>query len=282
MKWGTAAVLLVLVGCGDDSGSRDGAGGPGDGGDASATVGDGGGADLLGVDLTCTYGVFPGFPGLSNSERRFDCGCGCTVDPFTTTVVSGLWSGTIQGASFHPTAGGLEVTVDTSQASPAIGGLSSTLASNQFYLDGDFDLLVDYQLETPLPPAAKVLLQVDNLKNPADSVYTIERSTSVAGGNAYRAELAGIQPVEVATTAQSGTLELKRSGFTLQAIADGNVVTQYVSAVPDRMAMLVTAGLAGCSMDGGAPVDGSFAGCRFTVRWRNLRLVSGSLVDRRN
>jgi hypothetical protein len=284
MKWGILLLCLCATGCDDQDTFGDG--GQGDGGDLAAGNGDGGGGapDLTGADLTCTYGTFPGFPGVSASERSFDCSCGCTLDSFQNpTMVSGFWNGTNASASwFVPSAMGLDAVVDSSQAAPAIAGLSSILASNQWYLTGDFDLLVDYEIIGGMVADGHAILQVNNLKMPADSTYTIERERTHAGMDQYTGTVGGIipVPVSVASTSTSGTLELKRNGFTIQAIADGSMVTQYTGAVQDRLAVLVTVADSNCALDGGAPVDGSVPGCRLTVRWKNLRLSSGVVVDR--
>jgi hypothetical protein len=277
-------LVVGATGCDDESSSNNGDMlGAGDGGgDGSANV-DGSEPDLIGADLTCGNGIFPGFPGTSVAERSFDCSCGCTLDSFqNSTMVSGFWNGTIASDSFFtPTSMGLEATVDSSSAAPAIAGLSSILASNQWYLNGDFDLLVDYELVGPMASDGHAILQVNNLKSPVNSIYTLERNRTHAAVDQYTATLAGITPVSVSSSATSGTLELKRTGFVIQALADGNMVTQYTGGVLDRMAVIVTAALDGpCPLDGGAAIDGSVPGCRFTVKWKNLRLASGLLVDR--
>jgi len=242
-----------------------------------------GGADLTGADLTCTVRQFPGFPGVSSVERSFDCSCGCILDSFANAAsVSGFWNGTMQSASyFVPTASGLEMVVDTSQGAPAIAGLSSTNVSNQWFLSGDFDLTVEYEIVGAMVSDGHAILQVNDLKGALTSVYTVERDRTHAAADQYTGTVAGITPVSVATSSTSGTLELKRTGVVLQAIAEGIMVTQYTGAVTDRMAVLLTTGLEGpCPLDGGAAVDGSVPGCRLSVRWKNLRLSSGVVVDR--
>jgi hypothetical protein len=280
-------LLVCAAGC-DSEASPTGDGSAGDaGGDGGGdlSVGVDGGNDLANADLTCTAGTFPGFPGIASTTRTFDCSCGCTIDSFLDpNMVSGIWSGTQSSASFFvPTASGLEMIVDDSQTAPAIAGLSSILASDQWYLDGDFDLLADYEIVGGMVADGHAILQVNNLKSSTLGVYTVERDQTPAGADQYTGTLAGITPVSVATTATHGTLELKRSGFMVTAIADGSAVTQFTGGVLDRMAVVLTTALDGpCALDGGAPVDGSVPGCRLTVRWKNLRLASGVLVDRLN
>src|SRR5512141_937077 len=95
-----ALSLVCFAACGDDSGNGlDG--GAGDGShDQSATDDSGAHADLSGYDATCSLQTFGGFPGTSTQLRRLDCSCGCVIDPFTTTQVSGIWNGSLSNASF--------------------------------------------------------------------------------------------------------------------------------------------------------------------------------------
>jgi hypothetical protein len=226
--------------------------------------------DLSGYDATCALQKFQGFPGTSPSLRRLDCPCGCVIDPFETTLIAGYWNGSVQDTTFNPTVTGLAVTPSPPDGGAAFASLTSINPSDPFFLDGDFDLLVDYQLLTTLPNDSHATLEVNNLKPPTNSTYSIERQRSTGGVEQYQAAVAGIQPVSQATAATSGTLELKRTGFTLAALADGTEVTRFTGAVQDRLAILLSAGLGDCTG----------AGCSFTVKWHNLRLVTGSLVDR--
>jgi hypothetical protein len=266
-------LLVAAVGC--DSSDANGDGGAG--GDDQSVPSDGGGPpppDLFGrppPDMTCILQQLQGFLGASTGERRVSCACGCTIDSFTNaSQVNQIWNGTIMSTTFAPSSSGLNVTPDSPDGGTALGALTSLNPAGPFFLDGDFDLLVDYELTGTLPPSAEALLQVNNPKPPIDSTYTIERQTNGAGSNEYRAALAGIQPVTQGTAKTSGTLELSRAGFTVKAIADGTEVSQYTGDKGSRLAVLLTAGINGCA--GGS--------CRFTVKWRNLRLVSGTLVDR--
>ncbi len=266
-----ALSVVCFAACGDDGSGSGLDGGNGDGPDQSVN-GDGNtGVDFASpVDATCMLQTFTGFPGISAQLRRLDCSCGCVIDSFDTTQVSGFWNGSVMDSTFNPTVTGLNVTPAIGDGGVAFGGLTSINPANTFFLDGDFDVLIDYQLETALPNDAQASLQVNNLKPPVNSTYTVERQRSVGGAQLYSAAVAGIQPVTAATTATTGTLELERTGFTIRAVADGTEVTRFTGAVQDRLALLLTAGVNSCS--GG--------GCTFTVRWRNLRMTRGALVDR--
>src|SRR5262249_53244090 len=82
------AFALLFVACDDGSASRIPDGG---GADLSALPGDFGAPDLVAVDATCVHQTFMSFGGISSSERRLDCTCGCTIDKFDGSLVNGWW-----------------------------------------------------------------------------------------------------------------------------------------------------------------------------------------------
>src|SRR5262245_9822793 len=136
--------VLLLGGCSDDNG---GAGGDG-GADLSAGAIDFAAADLTSPsrDMTCAFSTFGGFFGASSTEQRFDCPGGCSIDTFQGNQVSSLWNGSVQSSMLKPTATGLEITPEPADGGVAFAGLSSVNPGGKFFLDGDFDLLIDYQL----------------------------------------------------------------------------------------------------------------------------------------
>ena len=259
--------VLFLAGCSSDNGGADGGGSR----DLSAGSGDLGVGDLAGpVDATCRFGTFAGFFGAATNEQRFDCPCGCTIDTFEESAVSGLWNGSVQSSMLHGTSTGLEVTPEPPDGGTAFAGLSSVNPNGRFFLDGDFDLLIDYQLVTPLPPDGHASLQVNDLTQNPNGVYTVERSRQMSGESDYSTQLAGILPVNMATSATASTLELTRMGTVVRAVADGKELSRYTGAIRARLAIVLGVGVGSCAG----------AGCSFTVKWHNLRLQSGSLVDR--
>jgi hypothetical protein len=268
VRLAAALALLLVVGCDDTS--------PPDGNDLSALSDGGGGVpDLFGADLTCTQPPFEGFGGFSPSERRLACPCGCTIDTFASPQVAGFWQPVTLGTTqLAPSAAGLTVTVTASGSETALAALSSLEPTNRFYLDGDFDLLIDYELLAAPPDASHVILNVRDPDQMAiTSSYTVERERTAAGEDRHTAYLGGIPHVRVPTSAQSGTLELRRTGLTVQALASGTQVSQFTGAVAGRLAVFVNGTVEGCAADAG--------GCTLSVRWRNLRLAHGTLVDRK-
>jgi hypothetical protein len=271
------ALSLSFASCGDQTNDGHDLGA---GDDLAASTGDlSGAADLAPpADLECAGPeYFVGF-GLVSTEQRIECRCGCVIDRFANNVISGFW-GTpiIETAVLTPTLDGLVAQVMPSDGGAGVAALSSSAGAIPFFLDGDFDLAVDYRLPDEIPPDAHAILRVSI---GGTDVYTIERERGLDGEERYRATLGGIAPVTRPTTAHSGTLRLVRSGFTIRAEADGQTVTQFTGATRARLPILVTLGLteAGCAVAGGARPDGG--ACAATVIWQNLRLASGTLVDR--
>jgi hypothetical protein len=263
------ALLLATVGCGDDST-----------GSSSLDMSGSSSSDLAGTgpDLTgCTPRSFQGFPGTANL-LRFDCSCGCSIDGLQNNLVNSMW-GTphSSGASFVPMQGvGLGIALSYSGAATAeYGSLVSEGATSPFYLDGDFDMLVDYDLgATPPPGVARLILGVRNPTTLSGTpVYEIERLHQADGSDDYATMLGGVPPVFVTTTATKGTLRLTRAGFMLTSYADGNQVSMLIAQSAGRLAITLTATLGGCTTsDGGSS-------CGYTPRWKLLRMSAGTLVN---
>jgi hypothetical protein len=285
-RWWWAGVGLLAwtlgigtVACDDSSSPPPGGADLGVGDLAALPVEDLGGPDLRPpADLQCGGPVyFAGF-GLLPTEQKIECRCGCVIDPFTNNVIAGFW-GTpiIEMATLTPTVNGLVVNVSPGAGGAGVGALSSAAGTIPFYLAGDFDLSVEYELPDVLPPDAHAILRV---AAGGANVYIIERERGLDGVERYKATLGGVQPVSRTSSATRGTLRLQRSGFTLRAEADGQLVSQFTGATLERLPILVTAGLsqAGCDVAGGARPDAGT--CAATVIWRNLQLRSGTLVDR--
>jgi hypothetical protein len=263
-------LLASLAGCSKDDNSNDGGTG-----DMAVQLDDGGNPldlTIVSGDMVCANQVFAGFFGVTPSERRLECACGCTVDPFTGAVVAGYWNSAVPGATFLPSANGLGVSV-ASDGGVEIAALNSLNPASPFFIDGDFDLLVDYQISGTPPNGSHIILNTLNETLPgATGTYRVARERSATGTDQYSAELGGIAPVKLATSATQGTLRLERTGFTFRASGDGNQVTQFLAGAKARMTIVLTAALdAGCT----GPA------CTLSITWKNLRLAKGALVDRR-
>jgi hypothetical protein len=266
------AVLMVcaaLGGCDDDStsgGARDMSAGGG-GGDMSG----GGGGDMI----TCNR-TFNGFTGVQTSPAFFACPCGCTIDSMEAAIVNPMWGAThTANSSFAPIAGvGLGEDLHYAGSVEQLG-LYSVGPTAQFFLDGDFDLLVDYDLVSTPPGQSHLLIGV---RDPGVvmniQTFDIERETLSDGSNEYATMLGGVPSNMVATTATTGTLRIKREGFTYTAYGDGTMVSTLIAQKAPRVAVTVTATLNDC-----AQADGGMSACSYQPRFHNLRLASGTLAN---
>lgn len=235
--------------------------------------------DLRGPDLPislpdlagCQAASFNGFPGVSGVERRLDCACGCLIDPLTGG--QGLWAKTEVSGTVSATPAGASFVVDGS-AGPAFATLGSEQAAGSFFLDGDFDLRVDYHVDA-LPPGGRTAMRVQL----ADGTFwELARSKDASGEDRHAAQLAGVAASSV--TAQSaGTLRLLRAAFTLVAEVDGVEIARTTAASASRLAIYLSSGVVGCALaDAGVPDGGT---CGLAASLRDVRLASGALVDRR-
>ncbi len=265
MKIFAAAIFaLALAGCGGDQGTPDGSD-LGAGADDLSVA-----RDLaLPVDAVCVHQLFTGFAGTSPTERRLDCACGCTIDKMTGGFVAGFWGvPTTPGASLTPTDAGFQFFLAPPDGGVAIATVNSQAPVAPFYLDGDYDLFVDYALQGALPAGGHAILNVQDVTPTGH--FTVERENISGTGDVYGATLGGIPQVTMVTAATSGTLELKRVGAAVHAIADGTEVSQFTGASTGRVLLAITGALADCG-----------PGCTATVVFSNARMTAGALVDRR-
>jgi hypothetical protein len=241
------------------------------GADLSGQLDDGGNPlDLTQGDMTCVPLKFPGFGGFSATERRYDCPCGCPIDDFTGMQLSPIWN-VASPATFTPSNMGLGMAITKSGGTAAFGAITSLQTGNSFYLDGDFDLLVDWEIMGGATRDGHVLVTLDNSQVVPNARYDVQRERTAADVDQYSSMLGGVMAVKVPTTDTSGTFELKRTGFTVQAFAGGAQVTQFLGGSRTRLAILLSLAIdTGCN-----------GTCNLAVRWKNLRLAYGSLVDRR-
>jgi hypothetical protein len=230
--------------------------------------------DLVG----CVPGTFLGFPGTSDFERRFDCTpCGCIVDPLRTAASSAVWARTLISSTIEDGSSGLHVEANGA-AGPAFASLASLNPVGAFFLDGDFDLRVDYH-GADLAPGGKIALRVDVLSG---LFWEIARTEAADGAMGYTAQLGGVAGSSP-TNVTSGTLRLVRQGFTIEAYADGVLVASTTAGAAARAAVYLSVGVLGCdAFDGGtSSTDGGGGLCSLSAVLSDLRLQTGVLVDRR-
>lgn len=263
----------LVGGCGDDTTTMGHAGG-----DLSAQTG----GDDLSVappDMaTCMFRTFLGYPGANASLLTFDCSCGCLIDSFANTIVNENWgASTSGGASFVPMSSGLEMslTTTTTSSGPSLASLASQGPIARFFLDGDFNLQVDYAMNASAPPGEAHLVLGVRKPNTVDGipVYEVERARLADGSEVYVTQLGGVPAVQTATTATHGTLRLTRAGFTLKSYGDGQLVSTLIAQDANRVEVTLAGALVSCNdADSGTS-------CTYEPSWRNVQLNHGTLVN---
>ena len=265
MKRLAVLAVLALASC-DDAGPID----------LGASV------DLRGPDLpitlpdlsACEAPTFAGFSGASASERRLDCGlCGCVVDTLTHAASNDLWARSASSASLHDDPAGLRLVVDGG-ADVAFATIASSNPIGDFYLDGDFDLRVDYALSM-LPPGGALALRA-TLRD--DTAFDVRRARSSDGDERYATALLDAV-VHHATTAPTGTLRLVRVGDRITAYGDGVLLATADRGAAGRASISLTGIVEGCVRPDAGSADAGT--CALQVTAHQLRLASGALVDRR-
>ena len=264
-----ALLAGTALGCDDDTTSH--------AQDMSAGSGDliFGGVDLAGGDLLCSYRSFNGFVGAQTSLAVFDCACGCTVDGMESSAVNPIWGAShTPSSSFAPIAGvGLGEDLHYNGSLEQLG-LYSVGPTAQFFLDGDFDLLIDYDLVSPPPGETHLVVSV---RDPGTvqgiQIFDIEREQLADGSHYYVTMLGGVPSNQIATTATHGTLRMTRQGFTYNTYGDGAAVSTLIAQKAPRVAVTVAATLGGCT------TSDMGASCNYQPRFHNLRLATGTLVN---
>ena len=265
-------LLLALVagGCGDDTTDVNGDMSMG-GDDASASHPD----FVVAGDMPCANRLFNGFNGVQTSLSYFACPCGCTVDAMESSIVNPMWGAShTANSSFAPIAGvALGEDLHYSGTVEQLG-LYSVGPTAQFFLDGDFDLLVDYDLVSAPPGETHLVVSV---RDPGTvqgiQTFEIEREQLADGSSFYATMLGGVPDATVATTATHGTLRMTRQQFTYKTYGDGAMVSMLIAQKAPRVAVTVTATLNGCT------TSDMGASCSYQPRFHNLRLASGTLVN---
>jgi hypothetical protein len=266
LRFGLVALAVLGLGCGDDTvAARPDMHVSTPGHDMSATP----------VDAARCGGTFSGFePGAPLTV--FSCSCGCTIDSFMHADVLPIWTVARSGSSQAVgTSTGVETLLEPTSANPvAVLGLISQAQMNGFFLDGDFDLLVDYSFGGTAPPGELHLILGTRLPTLVlgTEIYDVERARLADGRDVYRSQLGGVPPQDTATAATQGTLELIRKGLTTTTLADGKRLGAFTAASGGRLEITLSAALSGCS-------DGDAGTCTDAPRWISLRLNGGTIVN---
>jgi hypothetical protein len=153
----------------------------------------------------------------------------------------------------------------------ATHGANSSFAS--IAGEGDFDLLVDYDLVSAPPGQSHLVIGVRDPGVVQDlQTFEVEREFMSDGTSFYATMLGGVPSNMVATTATHGTLRLKRDQLTYTSYGDGALVSTLIAQKAPRVA--VTATLNDCALNDGGMTTGGYQ-----PRFHNLRLASGTLAN---
>lgn len=236
-------------------------------------IGDLPGDQQAGPDLAeCQYGTFLGLGEVDN-EQTFACTCGCLIDGLQGSFISGTWSviTSLNGTATAMGASGVELAA-TSTGDVEFAGLSSLPGINPFYLDGDFEISLDYELDT-VSPDARVRLITQTQGGPPTGTFLVERVRNTDGVDRFAGLTGEVAAVAVETDQTSGTLTLRRLGATFTAYADGQLIGQLSGGSVARLHIIANAGMRSCGVDGGT--------CEVKARIKNLRLQFGTLINKR-
>jgi hypothetical protein len=228
--------------------------------------------DLFSGDLIpCVPGSFLGFFD-GGSVDPFDCnGCGCTLDSLITpSETANKFSHQIQG---------LSETIDTSllisSANPNNTDYDLYQSQNKFYLEGDFEILLDYQYPgstygasltmyllgpvadggTPYAPWAYSQLYDDSTGSTHVLLFTQDRS------------------LDIVESLTSGSLRVRRAGAQLCASIAGHEEVCHANTFQENrvwIQLFAQMANAGCSN-----ICTGTGCCSYSARISNLRLRKG-------
>jgi hypothetical protein len=214
---------------------------------------------------TCTPPVFPGFGGAVTSP--FDCTvCGCVIDDFTNNTNS-RWTRTAS-LGWSDLIGSGNLTISAANASNTTRDTVSS--QGHFYLGGDFDLVVDYAIQT-WPSGGGFSLAVDSTADAGTtSPVAIDHTYTVSGGNFLYIFVQGQTDRYIPTAQNSGTFEVTRAGNMVCAGPIGQTFT--CGTVPATGGLFIR-------LVGSIESSSCLNNCTFQATFSNLRLKSGTIVS---
>jgi hypothetical protein len=239
--------------------------------------------DLEHPDLEpCVPPVFLGFRD-GGSVSPLDCNqCGCLIDALndTNSIAEKFGHGAISSFSESVSDAGLTLTGTNAYEVPGAGNGNQGdydyyNSPGRFYLDGDFDLELDYHIIT-WPSGAH--LQLYALGPPADmalSYYSPEGIIQIYDNQgADRLWLyVDARTLDVDTTALTGTMRIRRTGNVLCASVLGHEQNCHTGTSPARPFVQIEL----VTQDSGC---GSNCFVNVQARLSRMRLLRGSLVDK--
>jgi hypothetical protein len=230
--------------------------------------------DLLTPDLLpCVPPVFAGFFDMGSPDP-LDCnGCGCALDPlndpatwplkFTHATPAVGWSESFDGG------------VLSLSAPMALAGDNDYFQSlGHFYLDGDFDLQVDYQaLSLPASTFIQLVVIGPQVDLGGGNLPVGVAETYGAANGLHFALVTDDRSFDLVTGQTAGTLRLRRSSGRLCASATGSDELCNKATGAGRVWVQVSTPI-GCA----AGCSGTSC-CNYRVRLSKLRLLHGRVVS---
>jgi hypothetical protein len=218
-------------------------------------------------DMVCVQSLFTGF-GAGGAVSPVQCPCGCILDDFTS-FSSARWTSTVMGEWSATMAGGVLTMATAGSNNVARPTLSS---DGKFYLDGDFDLVVDYKIVAWAVGGGANLTTL----GPGNTAPTVHAHTYLLNGGRHLYVVVDNLIWDMPTSATQGTFEIKRTGSTLCATSVGTSPKCRNNSEVGRVTVSLqnTVDNATCSS-----VCSGGGCCAQTTEYRNLKLVTGTIVD---
>ena len=233
--------------------------------------------DLFAPDLLpCVRPRFAGFFD-GGSPDPLDCdACGCDLDPLVDADSIALKLNHSANTGWSESVGDGGLTLSASAAANATGDVYNS--SGRFYLDGDFDLLIDFEL-SQYPVGGSLLLYA--LGPQADGGFGFRPFAAAqeyqAAGPEGRIRLyADDLFLDVPTSQAAGTLRVRRVGTRVCAAVVGEHEQCESGTSSARVWMQIYALVSNASC---SSVCTGAACCSFSARLWNLRLERGRVVS---
>jgi len=226
--------------------------------------------DLFSGDLQpCVAGNFLGFVDGGSSDP-FDCSsCGCTLDSLTNaTATANKFTHLIQG---------MAETIDTSllisSANPNNGDYDLFQSQNHFYLEGDFEILLDYQFPGSTDGSSLILYLLGPVADGgtpfAPWAYTQLYSSSGQHVRLFTQD----RYLDIAENLTSGSLRVRRNGAQLCASVAGHEEECHANTFQEnRVWIQIFAQVANTNCNSICTGAGC---CSYQARISNLRLKKG-------
>jgi hypothetical protein len=228
--------------------------------------------DLFSGDLLpCVPGNFLGFYDGGSSDP-FDCtSCGCSLDPLTTpSATANRFTHQIVGLAETVDVNGISIT----SATAANSDYDLYQSQNKFYLDGDFEILLDYQYPGSTDGASLFLFLLGPVAD-GGTPYAPWAYTQLYSSSGMHVRLfTEDRYLDVAENLASGTLRVRRNGAQLCAGIVGHEEVCHANTFQENrvwVQIFAQLGNGNC-----ASVCGTVnACCSYSARISNLRLKKG-------